>query len=398
MENLEKMGFATRQIHGGAEPNQHGALSVPIYQSSTFVFDSAEQGAARFGGKEEGYVYTRLGNPTNGVVERKLALLEGAEAAASMASGIGAISSTLWTFLKAGDHMVVSKTLYGCTFALIAHQLTRFGVEVTFVDPKDPENWRKAMKPNTRIFYAETPANPTMDITDIEEVAKIAHTNKDCLMIIDDTFTTPYIQRPLELGVDIVVHSATKYLNGHGDVCAGFACGKKELIDQIKLVGIKDCTGSVLGAFEAFLVQRGMKTLSIRMDKHCANAQKVAEWLETNENVDRVLYPGLKSFPQYEVAKKQMRLPGGMIAFEIKGGREAGKQLMNNVKLCSLAVSLGDTETLIQHPASMTHSPLSAEELADAGISEGLVRLSIGLEDADDIIADLEQAFNNIKF
>ncbi|RVU55876.1 methionine gamma-lyase [Anaerosphaera multitolerans] len=389
-------GFSTKQIHAGVQKNQFGALSTPIYQSSTFIFDSAEQGGRRFALEEEGYIYSRLGNPTNTVVEEKVAMLEGAEAAVSTASGMGAISSVMWTMLKAGDHVIASKTLYGCTFALLSHGLTKFGVEVTFVDPRDPQNFKDAMKENTRVVYLETPANPNMYITDIEAVSKIAHENKDCVLVVDNTYNTPYIQKPIELGADIVVHSATKYLNGHGDVIAGFAVGSKELIDQVRLLGVKDCTGAVLGAFEAFLIQRGMKTLSVRMEKHSENAMKVAEFLEAHPAVESVQYPGLKSFPQYDLAKKQMRLPGGMISFEVKGGIEAGIKLMNSVELCSIAVSLGDTETLIQHPASMTHSPYTPEERAESGIAEGLVRISVGLEDVEDIIADLKQALDSI--
>lgn len=393
---MKKQGFATRQVHSGYEDNKYGALATPIYQSSTFVFDSAEQGGRRFAGEEEGYIYTRLGNPTNVVIEKKLADLEGAEEAASMASGIGAISSTLWSVLKAGDHVVASKTLYGCTFALLSHGMSKFGVEVTFVDPRDPENFKNAMKENTRLLYIETPANPNMYISDIEAIANIAHEKDDCLLIVDSTYCTPYIQRPIELGADIVVHSASKYLNGHGDVIGGFAVGSKELIDQVKLVGIKDMTGSVMGPFEAFLVGRGMRTLDIRMEKHCENAMKVAEFLESHEAVDTVYYPGLKSFPQYELAKKQMDLPGAMISFEVKGGVPAGIKLINGVKMCKVAVSLGDTETLIQHPASMTHSPYSEEERKASDIAEGLIRLSVGLEDANDIIEDLKQALDEL--
>lgn len=396
MNNMEKTGFATKQIHAGYLPNKYGALSVPIYQSSTFVFESAEQGGRRFAGEEEGYIYTRLGNPTNTVIEEKLAMLEGTESAVSTASGIGAISSVYWTLLKAGDHVVASKTLYGCTFALLSHGLTKFGIEVTFVDPRDPENFRKAMKENTKMIYVETPANPNMYITDIEAVAKIAHEKEGCLLVVDSTYCTPFIQKPISLGADIVVHSATKYINGHGDVVAGFAVGRKELIDQVKLVGIKDMTGSVLGPFEAFLIGRGMKTLDIRMQKHCANAMKVAEFLESHPAVEAVYYPGLKSFPQYELAKKQMAMPGAMISFEVKGGKEAGIKLIDGVKLCTVAVSLGDTETLIQHPASMTHSPYTEEERKASDITEGLVRISIGLEDPEDIIADLKQALDQL--
>ncbi|HCX61403.1 methionine gamma-lyase [Sedimentibacter sp.] len=393
-QKLNQMKFSTRAVHAGYVKNEYGALATPIYQTSTFIFDSAEQGGKRFALEEEGYIYTRLGNPTNTQVEEKLASLENAEAAVSMSSGMGAITSVVWAKVKAGDHIVAAKTLYGCTFAFLNHGVSRFNVEVDFVDTSDPENIRKAMKPNTKIVYLESPANPNMLIADIKEISKIAHEVEDCIVVVDNTYCTPYIQRPLDLGADVVVHSATKYLNGHGDVIAGFAAGKKEFIDLVRLFGIKDMTGSVLGPFEAYLINRGMKTLEIRMEKHCANAQKVAEFLEKHPAVVSIQYPGLKSFPQYELAKKQMSLPGAMIAFEVKGGLEAGKKLMNSLHLCTLAVSLGDTETLIQHPASMTHSPYTPEERALSGISEGLVRLSIGLEDADDIISDLKHGLD----
>lgn len=395
-EKLSKMNFSTRAIHAGYRKNEFGALATPIYQTSTFIFDSAEQGGRRFALEEDGYIYTRLGNPTCSQVEEKLAALENAEAAVAMASGMGAITSVIWPHISSGDHIIAAKTLYGCTFAFMSHGLTKFGVEVEFVDTSDPENVRKAMKPNTKIVYLESPANPNMLLSDIGQISKIAHENKDCLVVVDNTYSTPYIQRPLDLGADVVVHSATKYLNGHGDVIAGFAAGKKDLIDQVRLVGIKDMTGSVLSPFDAYLINRGMKTLEVRMEKHCSNAQIVAEFLESHPAVEWIGYPGLKSFPQYELAKKQMTLPGAMIAFEVKGGLEAGRKLMNSLELCSLAVSLGDTETLIQHPASMTHSPYTPEERALSGISEGLVRLSIGLEHPDDIINDLKQALDKL--
>ncbi len=390
------MGFATRAIHGGWKKNDAGALATPIYQTSTFIFDSAEQGGRRFALEEEGYIYSRLGNPTTSVLEEKIAILEGGDAAVAFSSGMGAITSVLWTALKSGDHVIASKTLYGCTFAFLSHGLTRYGIEVTFVNTSNPENVEKAMKDNTKVIYLETPANPNMSITDLEGISKIAHKNEGCLVVVDNTYCSPYIQRPLELGADVVVHSATKYLNGHGDVVAGLAVGSKEFITDLKLFGLKDMTGAVISPFDAFLIIRGMKTLSIRMEKHSENAIKVAEFLEDHPAVDKVYYPGLKSFPQYELAKKQMKLPGAMIAFELKGGIDEGRKLMNNVKLCSLAVSLGDTETLIQHPASMTHSPYTPEERAESGISDTLVRLSIGLEDVEDIINDLKSVLDTM--
>ena len=396
MKDLKNKGIGTIAIHAGQGKNPFGALSTPIYQTSTFVFDSTEQGGARFAGKEEGYIYSRLGNPTTAVAEEKIAALECGEAAAATSSGMGAISSVLWTLLRAGDHVIADKILYGCTFALLCHGMTRYGVEVEFLDTSDLEAVKKAMKKNTRVVYLETPANPNLKISDIEEIAKIAHTNEYTKVVVDNTFASPYLQKPLQLGADIVVHSATKYLNGHGDVIAGFAVGSKELITEVKLFGIKDMTGSVLGPMEAYLIIRGMKTLEVRMKKHCENAMKVAEFLAAHDKVAEVYFPGLKSHPGHETAAKQMDAFGGIMSFELKGGFEAGKILLNNLKLCSLAVSLGDTETLIQHPASMTHSPYTKEERMEAGITDGLVRLSVGLENIEDIIADLEYGLSKI--
>ncbi len=396
-EQLKKSGFATRAIHAGSEKNIHGTLAAPIYQTSTFVFDSAEQGGARFALEEEGYIYTRLGNPSCTAVEKKVAMLEGTEDCVGCASGIGAITSAMWVCLKAGDHVVAGKTLYGCTFAYMEHGLSRYGIEVSFVDMRDPENVRKAMRPNTKVVYIETPANPNMYLTDIEAVAKIAHEQEGVTVMVDNTFATPFITRPIELGADVVVHSATKYLNGHGDVIAGFVCGTKEYITQVRLVGVKDLTGACLAPFDAFLIARGMKTLEIRMQRHCENAQKVAEFLEKHPMVESVAFPGLASFPQAELAKKQMSLPGAMICFEVKGGIEGGRTLMNNLHMLTLAVSLGDAETLIEHPATMTHSPYSPEERLASDITDGMVRLSVGLENPEDIIADLDQALKLIK-
>lgn len=389
--------FATKAIHGGSKTDPvTGALATPIYQTSTFIFDSAEQGGRRFAGEEDGYIYTRLHNPTNTQLEDKIAILESGEAAISTSSGIGAITSALWSMVEAGDHIVSADAIYGCTFAYLNHGISKFGVEVTFVDVSDPENVRKAMRPNTKVVYLETPANPTLKLTDIEAISEIAHATEGCRVMVDNTFATPYITRPLELGADVVVHSATKYLNGHGDVIAGFVVGTQEFIDTVRLFGVKDMTGANLSPFDAYLILRGMKTLDIRMERHCANAVKVAEYLEKHPAIDTVYFPGLKNFPQYELAQKQMSLPGAIIAFELKGGIDEGIKVMNSVEMMKLAVSLGDAETLIQHPASMTHSPYEREERLEVGITDGLVRLSVGLEHPEDIIADLEQALATI--
>ena len=392
----KKYGLGTTAIHAGTLKNLYGTLAMPIYQTSTFIFDSAEQGGRRFALEEAGYIYTRLGNPTTTVLENKIAALEEGEAAVATSSGMGAISSTLWTVLKAGDHVVTDKTLYGCTFALMCHGLTRFGIDVTFVDTSNLDEVKNAMKENTRVVYLETPANPNLKIVDLEALSKLAHTNPNTLVIVDNTFATPYMQKPLKLGADIIVHSVTKYINGHGDVIAGLVITNKELADQIRFVGLKDMTGAVLGPQDAYYIIRGMKTFEIRMERHCKNAKKVVEFLNKHPKIERVYYPGLETHPGHEIAKKQMKDFGAMISFELKGGFEAGKTLLNNLKLCSLAVSLGDTETLIQHPASMTHSPYTKEEREAAGITDGLVRLSVGLENVEDIIADLEQGLEKI--
>ena len=393
---MKKCGLGTTAIHAGTLKNLYGTLAMPIYQTSTFIFDSAEQGGRRFALEEAGYIYTRLGNPTTTVLENKIAALEEGEAGIATSSGMGAISSTLWTVLKAGDHVVTDKTLYGCTFALMNHGLTKFGIEVTFVDTSNLDEVKNAMKENTRVVYLETPANPNLKIVDLEALSKLAHKNPNTLVIVDNTFATPYMQKPLKLGADIVVHSVTKYINGHGDVIAGLVVTNKELADQIRFVGLKDMTGAVLGPQDAYYIIRGMKTFEIRMERHCKNAKKVVEFLNKHPKIEKVYYPGLETHPGYEIAKKQMKDFGAMISFELKGGFEAGKTLLNSLKLCSLAVSLGDTETLIQHPASMTHSPYTKEEREAAGITDGLVRLSVGLENIEDIIADLEQGLEKI--
>lgn len=392
-------GFGTLAIHAGNfEKETFGALATPIYQSSTFYFDSCEQGGKRFAGEEGGYIYTRLGNPTTTVLEEKVAALEGAEACCAVGSGIGAVTSCLWSIAAAGKHIVADKALYGCTFAYLNHGMTRYGVEVSFIDTADLEQVKKALKPNTCCVYLETPANPNLKITDLKAVSKIAHDyNPEIMVVCDNTFATPYLQRPLELGCDAVIHSGTKYLNGHGDVIAGFVCGNKDFITTVKFFGLKDMTGAVMDPFAAFLILRGLKTMEVRMKRHCESAQAIAEYLEKHPKVEKVYYPGLKSHEEHEIAAKQMHGGySGVIAFEVKGGMQAGIKFCNSLKLATIAVSLGDAETLIEHPASMTHSPYSPEERAAAGISDGLVRLSVGLENVEDIIADLEQGFKLI--
>ena len=395
MNTEKKLGFATRQIHAGKVENAAGSLCAPIYQTSTFAFSTVEQGGARFAGQEGGYIYTRLGNPSLAAVEAKLASLEGGVTAMAAASGMGAISSALWSAVVGGDEIVADETLYGCTYALLNHGMSKFGVKVTLTDLSDIENLKKNLTDKTKVVYFETPCNPTLKLLDIELIAKTAHAfNPDIRVIVDNTFCTPYLQQPLRWGADVVVHSATKYLNGHGDVIAGMVVGKEDFITQCRMFGLKDMTGAVMSPFDAFLIARGLKTLDIRMERHCANARKVAEFFVNHPAVAKVYYPGLDSFPGHEIAEKQMRLPGGMIAIELKADKATTAAALNKLQLCTIAVSLGDAETLVEHPATMTHSTYTAEELAAAGISEGLVRVSVGLEDPEDIIDDFRSVLD----
>lgn len=391
-------GLGTKAIHAGnVKDVQYGALTTPIYQTSTFVFDSCEQGGRRFAGEEAGYIYTRLGNPTTSVLEAKIAALECGEACVATASGMGAISSTLWTIAGAGKHIIADGTLYGCTFALLNHGLTRYGVEVDFIDTSDLEAVKAHLKENTVAVYLETPANPNLKITDIAAIAEIAHGYNPAIKVVcDNTFASPALQNPLTLGADVVVHSATKYLNGHGDVIAGFVVSSAEFCSEVRMFGLKDMTGAVMDPQAAFLILRGLKTFELRMARHCENGKKVAEFLDAHPAVEKVYYPGLKNHVGHEIAAKQMKDFGGMVSFEVKGGRPAGVKLVNALHLVTVAVSLGDAETLIEHPASMTHSTYSEDELAASGIAAGLIRLSVGLENADDIIADLKQALDQL--
>ncbi|TQM89831.1 methionine gamma-lyase [Roseinatronobacter monicus] len=384
--------FATRAIHHGYDASDHqGALNPPVYLSSTFAFETAEAGGAMFAGAAEGHFYSRISNPTLGHLETRIANLEGAEAGLCTASGMGAITSTLWTFLQAGDEVILDKTLYGCTFAFLTHGLPRFGVTVRPVDLSDPANLAAVIGPKTRIVYFETPANPNNRLVDITAISEIAYRH-GAKVVVDNTYATPVLTRPIEHGADIVVHSATKYLGGHGDVIAGLVVGRAEDMAQIRLVGIKDMTGAVMSPFSAMLLLRGIKTLELRVRHHSAAALNIARALETHPAVKCVHYPGLESFPQAILARRQMAAFGGMIPFEVVGGKAGGIAMMNRLTLIQRAVSLGDAESLIQHPASMTHSTYTPEERAAHGIAEGLVRLSVGLEGVDDILGDLMQA------
>ncbi len=391
-----KLGFSTLAVHGSKHVDKHEAagpirsVSTPIFMSSTFAFADADQGARIFAGEEEGYVYTRLGNPTTAALEREMAFLEGGEAALACASGMGATTVACLTLCRAGDHIVASNTLYGGTHQLFDQTLPRFGIEVTEVDATVAGNLARAMTERTRLVHVETPANPTLTLVDIEAVAALCR-ERGVPLMVDNTFATPYLQQPLSLGADIVLHSATKYVGGHGDTVAGVLVGTREFIDTARGEGMRDL-GPVLSPFNAWLLLRGLKTLPVRMDKHCENAMEIARYLEFHPAVEKVLYPGLRMHPQHALAKTQMRGFGGMVSFVVKGGREAGRTVMDRVGLWTLAVSLGDVDSLIEHPASMTHSTYSEEQLLAAGISPGLVRLSVGLENTEDLIDDLKQA------
>jgi len=385
-------GFATRAIHFDYDPRQcEGALVPPIYLTSTFAFESTDQGMQRFAGESPGYIYSRVGNPTVALLESRLANLEGGAAALCTASGMGAITSAIYSMVQAGDEIVADQTLYGCTFGFFHHGLARLGVKVVMVDMTRPDQVAAAITPHTRLLFCESPTNPNMRLIDVAAIAEVGQAH--CLpLMVDNTYCTPYLQRPLELGASFVVHSATKYLGGHGDLLAGAVIGPKEDIQRMRFFGIKEMTGAVMSPFDAFLVMRGLKTLALRMQRHCASALALARFLAAHPAVARVSYPGLPDFPQYELAQRQMRLPGGMIALELKGGFDAGRAFMDALQLCTRAVSLGDAETLVQHPASMTHSTYTPEQQLAHGIRPGLVRLSVGLEDVEDLQADLEQA------
>jgi methionine-gamma-lyase len=381
-------------VHAGIGRNEHRAVVPPIYQTSTFAFGSAEQGASLFAGEEQGYIYSRMGNPTVEALERSVAALEGGHAGLACGSGMAAIHTTLAALLRSGDHVVCSEAVYGPTCTLIESVLSRFDIESTMVDASDTLEIEKAMRPSTRVVYVETPGNPTLVVCDLEATCRIAH-RFGARVVVDNTFMTPILQRPFRQGADVVVHSLTKFLNGHADVVGGMIV-VRDAKDYPSFRSTLNQIGGVLPPFESFLVHRGIRTLALRMERHCENALKVARYLESHPAVEWVRYPGLESHPQHALASRQMDGPGGMISFGLRGGIDAGRRMMNAVRLCGLAVSLGGVETLIQHPASMTHASMGAEAREKAHIGEGLVRLSVGIESAEDIIADLEQAMARV--
>ncbi len=390
--DTKNKGFSSKLIHAGGIHDEKGSAVTPIYQTSTFKFRDADHGARCFSGEEKGYIYTRLGNPTIEDLEVTIAELENGYASLAVASGMAAVNTVYLTVLGAGDHMVSHNALYGPSRAIMEKLYPKYGIESTFIDATKIEEIEKAIQPNTKLLYLETPANPTIGITDLKAATELAHKH-GIMVCVDNTFCSPYLQRPIEFGVDIVLHSMTKFINGHADIVAGVVIAKeKEVFDELKYVMTN--MGFNMDPHQAYLVRRGLKTLAIRIERAQENAIKVADYLEAHPKVEWVLYPGLKSHPQYELGKKQMDGPGAMISFGVNGGYEAGKKVMDNVKLALLAVSLGGIETLIQHPASMTHSKLSKEAKLSAGITDGLVRLAIGIEDVEDIISDLDQALS----
>lgn len=381
----------TRIIHESQSPDpQTGAISQSVIPAVAYAFPDAETAASVVAGEAEGVYYGRYGNPTSRTLEKKIAALEGGEDALGVSSGMAAISIALLGFLKHGDHVLVTKDVYGGTYNFLTSLAPRFGIECDFVDCTDTAAMLQAIKPNTKAVYIETPSNPKLTILDIKQITQACKLHK-LPVIVDNTFMSPCLQKPLELGADVVVHSATKYINGHGDVLAGFVVGSKDVIRFMRKRLMGDL-GQNLNAWDSFLILRGMKTMALRVERHCRNAQTVAEFLEAHPSIERVYYPGLESHPQHKLALAQMKGMGGIVSFEVKGGLTEGKKLINSLKLAMISFSLGDPETLVQHPASMTHASIPQKERVQFGITDGLIRVSVGLEDVHDIIADFEQA------
>ena len=392
--NTKSLGTNSKLVHAGHKPDSTGSVNVPIYQTSTFAFRNAEHGAALFAGSNDGYIYTRIGNPTINALEEAVAELEHGYRGIATSSGMGAVCVVYLALLEAGAHVVSTASVYGPSRGLMEKDFSRFGVESTYVDTCDLDQIVRALRPNTKMLYIESPANPTMQVTDIEAAAKIGH-DHGCVVVVDNTFASPYLQRPLDLGADVVLHSVTKFLNGHADVVGGLVIAKEpDLYDKLRRMMI--ASGCNMDPHQAFLVLRGLKTLGIRVERAQKSAMEIARWLEQQPEIGRVRYIGLESHPQHALAARQMSGFGSMISFELKGGLEAGRILMDHVQLATLAVSLGGVETLIEHPASMTHAGMSAEDRRSAGFSDGLVRYSVGIEDVEDLIADLRQALDAV--
>lgn len=381
-------------VHGGEFDNPLGSATVPIYQTSTFIFENADHGAKCFSGEDDGYIYTRIGNPTIHALETLVADLEGGAEGIATSSGMAAVNTLYMALLSKGDHMISSEAVYGPSRVVMEQHWARFGVESTYVNTADIAAIKAAFKPNTKMLFIETPANPTIEITDLKACADLAHQH-GALLVVDNTFCSPYLQRPIEFGADAVFHSMTKFLNGHADIVAGMIIAKDKDLGK-KLRSMMVAMGCNMDPHQAYMVIRGVRTLGIRVERAQQSAMEIARFLEAHPKVDWVKYPGLESHPQHELAKTQMKGFGSMISFGLKGGLEAGKILMNEVQLAILAVSLGGVETLIQHPASMTHSKMKPEDRLNAGITEGLVRFSVGIEDVEDLIDDLKQGLDKI--
>lgn len=395
MKNHSETDFQTKCVHSGIDEYEYGSVVPPIYQTSTFKFKSAQHGASLFAGEEKGYIYTRMLNPTIQAMEDAIAELEGGHKALGCGSGMAAVHTIFAALTKSGDHVVCSSAVYGPTTTLLNTIMKKFGVETTFVDTSNLTEVKNAIKPNTKVVYVETPGNPTLAISDLREISDIAH-SANAKVVVDNTFMSPALQNPISLGSDIVMHSLTKFLNGHADVVGGIIVVKDEET-YLHFRKTLNQLGGVIDPFNSFLVHRGLKTLAIRMERHSENAQKIAEWLEAHPLVESIRFPGLKSHPQYSVGLKQHKGPGGMITIELKGGLEAGRIMMNSVKLFQLAVSLGGVESLIQHPASMTHFSMGKEARLAGGITDGLVRISVGIENVNDLITDLEQSLKKVE-
>ncbi len=392
LKNIRNYGIETQCVHAGLKETTEGAVVTPIYQTSTFKFKDADHGARLFKGEEDGYIYTRMRNPTVEAMEDAVAILEGGAKALGCATGMAAVHTLFMATLKAGDHIICSESCYGATATLLANVMPNFGITTTFVDTSDINSVKKAIQPNTKMIYAETPGNPTLIISDLQELSNVAK-SIGAKFAVDNTFMSPVLQRPFEYGADYIIHSMTKYLNGHADVVAGIIILKDE-VEYPHFRKILNHLGGTIDPFNSFLVHRGLKTLKLRVLQQQENAKKVAEYLNNHPKIEWVRYPGLPSHPQYDIAQKQMKGPGSMIAFELKGGIEAGKILMNNIEIFGLAVSLGGVESLIQHPASMTHAGMSQEARLQAKITDGLVRISVGIENVNDLINALDKALS----
>jgi len=388
---MNEKHFETDAIRTQLERSQFLEHSTPLYLSSSFVFEDAEDMRASFTEEKERNIYSRFTNPNTSEFVDKICKLEGAEAGYAFATGMSAVFSTFATLLNAGDHIVSASSVFGSTHTLFTTYLPKWNIETSYFNVKEVDKIESLIQPNTKILYAETPTNPAVDILDLELLGRIAKKHK-LLLIIDNCFATPYLQNPVQFGADLVIHSATKLIDGQGRVLGGVTVGRADLIREIYLFSRN--TGPALSPFNAWVLSKSLETLAVRVDKHCENALKVAKFLETHSNVGSVKYPFLKSHPQYEIAKKQMKQGGNIVAFEIKGGIEAGRKFLNNIKMCSLSANLGDTRTIVTHPASTTHSKLSEADRLAVGITDGLVRISVGLEHVEDIITDLEQALN----